>query len=201
MRRTSTLIAVSIVVVGVAAVRHDSAAAVLCKKKSGVMVVRDATCKRKEAPLNLSDFGAVAPIGPPVATAPSNAISGSLLGPVTITTATTPGDPIGHLNLPAGKYVISAKGWLENQSASITTDASCTLDAGSDMDEVLVKIEPSGGGAFRAAFALIVTHEFDQAGTAQLSCATGTGVTITANEAVVTAIEIGTLTAGGLSPG
>ena len=39
-------------------------AAVICTKKSGVMVVRDA-CKKKETQVNLADFGAVGPKGDP----------------------------------------------------------------------------------------------------------------------------------------
>ena len=38
-------------------------AAVLCQKKSGVVVVRDTSCKKKEAPLDLTQFGAVGPKG------------------------------------------------------------------------------------------------------------------------------------------
>ena len=39
-----------------------ASAAVLCKSRSGVIVVREA-CKKKEAPLDLSQFGAVGPAG------------------------------------------------------------------------------------------------------------------------------------------
>jgi hypothetical protein len=38
-------------------------AAKVCKKKSGVMIIRDA-CKAKETAVNLADFGAVGPMGP-----------------------------------------------------------------------------------------------------------------------------------------
>lgn len=38
-------------------------AAVLCRKRSGVVVVRDA-CKRKETPLDPATFGVVGPAGP-----------------------------------------------------------------------------------------------------------------------------------------
>jgi hypothetical protein len=39
-------------------------AAVICKKKSGAVVVRDTACKKKETSLSLADFGAVGPTGP-----------------------------------------------------------------------------------------------------------------------------------------
>jgi hypothetical protein len=38
-------------------------AATVCKKKSGVMIIRDA-CKAKETAVNLADFGAMGPMGP-----------------------------------------------------------------------------------------------------------------------------------------
>jgi hypothetical protein len=39
-------------------------AAVLCQRKSGVVVVRPTACKKKEVPLDLTQFGAVGPAGP-----------------------------------------------------------------------------------------------------------------------------------------
>ncbi len=44
-------------------VTGNSMAAVVCKKPSGVLVVRDA-CKRRETQVNMADFGAVGPRGP-----------------------------------------------------------------------------------------------------------------------------------------
>ncbi len=41
-----------------------SQARVLCEKRSGVVVVREA-CKRKEQPLDIAQFGAVGPQGEP----------------------------------------------------------------------------------------------------------------------------------------
>jgi hypothetical protein len=131
----------------------------------------------------------------------SNAFSGSIAGPVTITTAVTPGDKVGHLNLQPGSYVIFAKAWMENQSTTVATTAGCELDAGTDSDIDYLKVEPSGTNAFRGAVALDVAHTFTSAGTAQLSCFTGTGVTVTANNAVVTAIKVGSLTQNALIAG
>ncbi len=39
-------------------------AAVLCAKKTGVLVVESSACKKKETPVDLSQFGAVGPRGP-----------------------------------------------------------------------------------------------------------------------------------------
>ncbi len=46
-----------------AALAAPTSAAVLCKKPTGVIVVRQA-CKKKEAPVDLAEFGAVGPQGP-----------------------------------------------------------------------------------------------------------------------------------------
>ena len=60
-----------VVIAGVvgAGMVSPAVAAVICTKKSGVMVVRDA-CKKKETQVNLADFGAVGPKGDPGAVGP-----------------------------------------------------------------------------------------------------------------------------------
>jgi hypothetical protein len=58
-----TVIAVgTVVLVGIGATVGD--AAVVCQRRSGVMVVRDA-CRKKETVLDLAQFGAVGPKGEP----------------------------------------------------------------------------------------------------------------------------------------
>ena len=59
----------SLVLAGALSVGHGTPtpAAVLCKTRAGAIVVREA-CKKKETPLDLSQFGAVGPAGPPGAT-------------------------------------------------------------------------------------------------------------------------------------
>lgn len=140
-------------------------------------------------------IGATGPMGP------STAYSGSLVGPVTITTSGRPGDKVGHLNLPAGSYVIFAKAWLENQDAVNATSAGCQLDAGGASDEDVLKLEPSGTNAFRGAVAVNIAVTLSSPGVAQLSCFTGALVTITANDAVVTAIQVGSLNVNALIAG
>src|SRR5262245_44081008 len=51
------------VVAVVLTIAMPAGAAVVCQKKSGAMFVREA-CKKKEAPVNLAQFGAVGPTGP-----------------------------------------------------------------------------------------------------------------------------------------
>jgi hypothetical protein len=53
--------------------------AVLCQKRSGVVVVRDA-CKKKEAPLDLAQFGAVGPKGDQGVPGPAGSIQGAPAG-------------------------------------------------------------------------------------------------------------------------
>src|SRR5262245_58288118 len=52
----------------------QASAAVLCRhKKSGVVAVREANCKQKETPLDLSEFGALGSQGPLGAQGPPGA--------------------------------------------------------------------------------------------------------------------------------
>lgn len=59
-----SLISLLIVLISILLGTKTSEAAVICKKKNGVMVVRDAQCKKKETQLNIADFGAIGPQGP-----------------------------------------------------------------------------------------------------------------------------------------
>ena len=65
-------------------------AAVLCKKKSGVVVVRDEACKKKETALDLAQFGALGPKGDkgepgigPLTTCPPDSVA---VGPTCVDT-------------------------------------------------------------------------------------------------------------------
>jgi hypothetical protein len=60
-RTLAALLAVALVVGSVP--RLAGAAPVLCRKKSGAILVRDPACRKKEAPLDLAQFGAVGPQG------------------------------------------------------------------------------------------------------------------------------------------
>ena len=54
-----------LVVAGVVTVGSAASAAVCCKKKSGVLVLRDTACKARESAVSLGEFGLVGPTGPP----------------------------------------------------------------------------------------------------------------------------------------
>jgi hypothetical protein len=66
----------ALIVAALAAPTLADAAPVVCKKRSGTMVVRDPACKKKETAVDLAQFGAVGPKGDPgplVTTLPSGA--------------------------------------------------------------------------------------------------------------------------------
>src|SRR5436309_316983 len=65
MKRMGWLLAVGVVLTAMG----TADAAVLCTKKTGAVVIRDA-CKKKERAMNLADFGASGPQGAPGATGP-----------------------------------------------------------------------------------------------------------------------------------
>jgi hypothetical protein len=183
----------------------------VCVHHKGGTLYLARKCARHDKTLSWNKQGAPGPIGPQGATGPqgaqgapglSSAFSGSIAGPVTITSFVTPGDKVGHLNLQPGSYVLFAKAWIENQSTTTATTAGCELDAGADSDKDDLKLEPStSNNAFRGAVSLNVAHTFTSAGIAQLSCFTGSGVTVTANNVVVTAVPVGSLTGNDLMAG
>lgn len=56
-------VVVALIVIGTLAPAEADAAPVICKKRSGAMVVRDPACKRKETAVDLTQFGAIGPKG------------------------------------------------------------------------------------------------------------------------------------------
>ena len=80
MKRMGWLLAVGVLLTAMG----TADAAVLCTKKTGAVVIRDA-CKKKERAMNLADFGASGPQGAPGATGPGVFVvdaNGALVGPV-----------------------------------------------------------------------------------------------------------------------
>ncbi len=121
------------------------AAPVLCEKKSGVVVVRDSSCKKKETPLDLTQFGAVGPKGDkgdqgdpgptlfahtqnvestfPITTAPSVvAVAGDLVG------ASYSGSYTAPLVQPPGTTYMALN--VQAHVANVTgTGVTCTLQS------------------------------------------------------------------------
>lgn len=80
--RTGMIVGVALAALAVVA--GNASAGVFCKKKSGVVVARDASCKSKETQLNAADYGMQGPQGPagpnPVVGFASVAADGTLRG-------------------------------------------------------------------------------------------------------------------------
>jgi len=138
MRRTGIALAVLVAVSG------PAAADVLCKKKSGVVVVR-AACKAKEIAIDIADFGALGPRGTDGAQGPqgpegppgSEGPQGPP-GPTLATTsdATEPSDPPGlccfetasiTLTQPAKVLVTTA---IRNVGLTCTAAGTCSINVG-----------------------------------------------------------------------
>ena len=141
MRRTGMALAV------LAAMSGSAWADVLCKKKSGVVVVR-AACKAKETAIDIADFGALGPRGadgPVGATGPQGPEgppgSDGPQGPpgptlATTSTGTQPSDPPGlccfetasiTLAQPAKVLVTTS---IRNVGLTCTAAGSCSLNVG-----------------------------------------------------------------------
>lgn len=169
-----------------------SNAAVVCKKKSGAMFVRE-SCKAKEAPVDLGALGAVGPAGPSgpkgdkgdkgdggAAGAPgqdgADGVAG-LPGPsdgFATSVASTGTIPLGtaaasvaHLDLPAGKYLITAKAGVNGGALFI---ALCTLTAGTDVDTAGDLAGSAGFVGDPSMLNLAMAHEFATPGRVDLNC-------------------------------
>ena len=76
---------------------------------------------------------------------------------------------VGTLNLPAGKYAIFAKGWVDSHGGS-PQHVHCALVAGGDVDHTRTQT-----GDFDASLSLQVVHSFGSSGSATLECADDSG--------------------------
>jgi len=102
---------------------------------------------------------------------------------------------VASLDLPAGKYVLSAKAWVHNPQANV--EHKCVLAAGNDQDEQMLQT-----GIYDNAYlndnlegemTLMTAHEFASPGTVTLTCSSKWGQT-TVKRPVITAIKVGNLT-------
>ena len=161
-------------------------------KSGGALRVVDATvtnCKTAETSLTWNQAGvpgqpgpqgtsgATGPQGPQGEPGPgTDVFAGFYDGPVDLPLFTTPfvPVPIAQLQLPAGKYVITASVDVNNLFPTADDAATCELHAGADFDRgspTLTAPNPSSGIAFSAArVSLIVVHQFDAPGVAEMRC-------------------------------
>jgi hypothetical protein len=101
---------------------------------------------------------------------------------------------LGHLDLPAGKYVLLAKTTLNNNAGAVN-GFNCDLTAGADSDRLgggALNTGPQGGDD-REVITLTVAHEFAAAGTVSFGCSAG-DANANAGETVITAIKVENLT-------
>jgi hypothetical protein len=116
---------------------------------------------------------------------------GSKAGPVAL--PPNPGQ-IAQMSIPKGTWVITAKLWIENDSAT-SVQTKCTLKAGTDTDATQVMLETATGDnqAFQLPFALAVAHTFASAGAVKLLCP-GFASPMNAKNIRIVALKAGTLT-------
>jgi hypothetical protein len=102
-------------------------------------------------------------------------------------------DTVGTLNLPAGKYAIFAKGWVDSHGGS-PQHVHCALVAGGDIDHTRTQT-----GEFDASVSLQVVHSFGSAGSVTLECADDGGAGN--NDAQIQWVKITAIRANALTNG
>lgn len=107
---------------------------------------------------------------------------------------------IAHIDLPAGKYAISAKAWLETESNEGPALGQCDLVAGGDTDRDQFVLEQNGVSPRKVdtmPVPLELVHEFATAGGADFTCTLG-GVKGAAANIKIVAIQTDSLTNTGV---
>jgi hypothetical protein len=135
--------------------------------KKGALVVLPKTGKLPKSILPASIGGPRGPAGPagPAGEASGTAASiGVAPAAVNVGAAQT---AVVTLSLKAGSYAIVAKGSLHATLDTSTPGVTCQLKAGADGDQVDADLSSSSDDPV----ALITTHTFAAAGTANLTCA------------------------------
>jgi hypothetical protein len=131
-------------------------------------------------------------------TGPSNAFGGFRDPFLDIGSGTT---TLGTLPLGAGKYVIVAKQYLNNNGTA-NNRVACQLAAGSDTDTTPGDITFAGGDGAddRRVVPFMVVHEFTAPGSAVLSCTTPSqgANTVNAAQTKIIAIRVGSLSNTGI---
>jgi hypothetical protein len=109
--------------------------AVLCTKKSGVLAVRDASCRKKETQVALADFGAVGPAGPTGPQGPAGpAGPGGPIGPSDILFSEQGIVDIGTSDTTIDTLTVGPGSWMVFASVAIqitsleSASGRCTLE-------------------------------------------------------------------------
>lgn len=105
---------------------------------------------------------------------------------------------ITKLDLPAGNYVVTAKARLGSQgtAADNPVRVSCSLEPGSPANDFAgLLLAPVGSPGETQVITLLVSKELSEAGSVRLACsASGNAMGASVSEAVVRAVEVGTIT-------
>jgi hypothetical protein len=198
-----------LVVVGVGLVA-PAEGAVICRKKSGVLLQRETACKGKEVELPLSDLqgpegaqglpgeqgdqGIQGTQGPTGATGPIGPSSGRRVDG-------TPNAPIDNLgttiatmsDIAPGAYVILGKMNLQLVSGTNAGQVECGMVAGSSADFVRTQIGSGAGQLAEVALALHLVHTFESTGSATISCTKSGSDGVISFFSAITAVAVGTV--------
>jgi hypothetical protein len=107
---------------------------------------------------------------------------------------------IGTISLPAGSYVVFAKGWAENLDQTNSAYIQCMLAAGGDTDETATQLAPASNIVAKDSLALNMVHVFAAPGSANLSCIANGSSSAEIFDVRITAIQVGSATTTTLLP-
>ena len=132
------------------------------------------------------DTGLTGPRGP------SNAFSTFRDPSISVTPGPT---QVASLSVPAGSYVIIAKGRAFEGSATDTIQGSCRLAAGGDTDDILFGLNTSSTVFFADTVVSTVVHTFASPGTITWTCQKQAGAApgFAVSDRKLTAIQVETL--------
>jgi hypothetical protein len=156
----------------------------------GKLLVLPASGKLPASILPSSIGGPRGPAGPPGAAGGDSSSAFVASAPAAVSLGATQ-TSVETLALKAGSYAIVAKASLHATLDTSTPGATCQLKAGTDGDQVDADLSSSSDDPV----ALVTAHTFPAAGTVTLTCsADDDGVTAT--DARIVALRVGSLTAG-----
>ncbi|MCW5892027.1 MAG: hypothetical protein KIT14_16000 [bacterium] len=170
-----------------------SQGAVLCKKKSGVVVVRDDACRKKETAVALAELGALGPKGDPGEPGPRGPSTGYVTKLQTfVDIPDSSAVTLLSLDVPEGSYVVTAR----LHGVTITDPDGppansyrydCYLTAG---DTTLDDLWPRVGTQAQIESYLTYVGAFTGAGPIVLACSAGNGHPLRAISGIMTAVAV-----------
>ena len=177
-----------------------------CADRDGRLRVIDTeagrTCKSSEKRLSWAAATDPPPAPPPPPPSPPPAqLPDAFVALRGATASVQPTDEVAEitkLDLPAGNYVVTAKARLGSQgtAADNPVRVSCSLEPGSPANDFAgLLLAPVGSPGEAQVITLLVSKELSEAGSVRLACsASGNVKGASVSEAVVRAVEVGTIT-------